>query len=335
MRVRHDGAGRIEAGRGNGSVLTMREVGAALRADPGCHAGPADRRDALDAVLERFFADPAGPSELTLDLSADPRLTDGLAARAGAAETDARLWLVRAAQFFQDPAPWTAGGPAFPLHHAFTGGQRHPVRPAKPTGTVYARWIPWLRRTLTFRTLHLQDDLPVFHRWMNDPRVDHFWGEAGDLDKHRAYLAALAADPHMLPLLGCIDGRPFSYFEVYWARENRLGPYYDAADHDRGWHVVVGEDSCRGRAWVTAWLPSLMHYIFLDDPRTPRIVGEPRADHDGQLRNLDHAGFARIKHVKLPHKRAVLVRLERERFFADRLWAPSQASEPASAPLSP
>jgi acetyl CoA:N6-hydroxylysine acetyl transferase len=38
------------------------------------------------------------------------------------------------------------------------------------------------------------------------------------------------------------------------------------------------------------------------------------------LRNLDQAGFGRIKHIDLPHKCAVLVRLEREHFFARQLW---------------
>ena len=68
-----------------------------------------------------------------------------------------------------------------------------------------------------------------------------------------------------------------------------------------------------------------MHYMFLDDPRTQRIVGEPAASHAQQIRNLDRSGFAKVKHVDFPHKRALLVQLLRERFFADRLWAPGRA----------
>lgn len=213
-----------------------------------------------------------------------------------------------------------------------SGGKRHPRRPEKPTGLVYARHIPWLGETLSFRALVL-DDLPLFHRWMNDPRVDSFWREAGDVDKHRAYLSELIADPHMLPLVGSFGETPFAYFEIYWAKENRIAPFYDAQDYDRGWHVAVGEDAFRGRAYISAWLPSLIHYLFLDDPRTQAVVGELAASHHQQIRNLEVSGFARIKTFDFPHKRASLVMLLRERFFGDRLWLPARhetTAEPAA-----
>ncbi|MDI4664953.1 acetyltransferase [Xanthobacter autotrophicus] len=238
-------------------------------------------------------------------------------------------------------ALWQQGGlwlpqarPVFAQRFALTQGRRHPVRPPKPEGIVYTRFIPWLGARFELRTLDLATDLDRFNRWMNDPRVAEIWDEAGDLDRHRAYLEGLEADPHMLPLMGAVDGASFAYFEVYWAKENRIAPFYDAGDHDRGWHVLVGEDAFRGRAYVATWLPSLMHYIFLDDPRTQRIVGEPRADHHQQLRNLERSGFARVSTFDFPHKRAALVMLLRERFFGDRLWVPDgtlPAPEPRQA----
>lgn len=274
------------------------------------------------AMIERLFAEGEAPRQVLLDLPTS--FADRLCA-AHAAERMGERVLLHGGGFFQNPALWllNAGSNGFPLRYVFTQGQRHPARPPKPQGTVYRRWIPWLEDVFSLRTLAGEADLALLHRWMNDPRVDAFWNEAGDLAQHRAYLAKLDADPHMIPLLGCIGERAFCYFEIYWAKESRLGPYYDAHDWDRGWHVLVGEEVCRGREWITAWLPSLMHYLFLDDARTQRIVGEPRTDHAAQLRNLDRAGFGRIKEIVLPHKRAVLVRLEREHFFTDRLWVPA------------
>lgn len=251
--------------------------------------------------------------------AADAVLRDGLAvARHGRLELLPDMVMQRRAGWLTD-----ASRPAFPLSYVMTDGKRHPLRPPKPQGCVYSRFIPWLSESVNFRVVDIERDLPWVHKWLNDPRVDAFWSEAGDLDKHRHYLARLLADAHMLPLIGCFGDRPFGYFELYWAKENRIAPFYDAGDYDRGWHVIVGEDAFRGRRFITAWLPSLMHYMFLDDARTERIVGEPAAAHVQQLRNLDRAGFARIKNFDFPHKRATLVMLLRERFFGDRLWQPA------------
>jgi acetyl CoA:N6-hydroxylysine acetyl transferase len=221
-----------------------------------------------------------------------------------------------------------------PLMYRLSDGRRHPLRGAKPRGVVYRRHIPWLGTTFSFRTVDIGQDLERFNRWMNDPAVAQVWQEEGSLDKHRAYLEAIEADPHMHAMIASLGGEPFAYFEAYWAKENRVGPFCDAADHDRGWHVLVGEPAFRGKAIATAWLTSISHYLFLADPRTQRIVGEPRADHAQQIRNLDRSGYAKVKEFDFPHKRALLVTLLRERYFTDALWWPRAEAPEPTPPVS-
>ena len=72
----------------------------------------------------------------------------------------------------------------------------------------------------------------------------------------------------------------FGYFEVYWVKEDRLGEYCNAENWERGLHVLVGEEKFRGEHRVRAWLGSLVHYCWLDDPRTMTVTLEPRADND-------------------------------------------------------
>jgi acetyl CoA:N6-hydroxylysine acetyl transferase len=96
--------------------------------------------------------------------------------------------------------------------------------------------------------------------------------------------------------------------------------------------VLVGESAFRGKQFATAWLTSISHYLFLDDPRTQRVVGEPRADHAQQIRNLDRSGFAKIKEFDFPHKRALLISMLRERYFGERLWLPrDEPAQPAAS----
>lgn len=243
---------------------------------------------------------------------------------------------VHTEMFWQQARMWrlSAIERGFPIHYVFTGERRHPMRPPKPEGIVYRRYIPWLNQTLIFRTIEIVGDLECFHRWMNDPIVAQFWQETGDVAKHRAYLESIAADSHTTSLIGSLDEEPFGYFEIYWAKENRIAPFYDVDDFDRGWHVLIGEAHLRGKPYVTAWMPSISHYLFLDDIRTRRIVIEPRSDNFKMVRSLTQCGYATLKEFDFPHKRAALGMLLRERFFSERLWVPRTNPNGASSSFS-
>ncbi|MCA1406468.1 acetyltransferase [Ensifer sp. IC3342] len=237
---------------------------------------------------------------------------------------------VFAEMFWQTPEIWMASSSfAYPRRDVFDGKSEHPLRPPKPTECLYARFIPWLSGTLSFHAASL-DDLPDVHRWMNDPRVDEFWNEAGSEAAHKRYLERMLADPHVIPLIGRFNEQAFSYFEIYWAKEDLIGPFCGAGDYDRGCHVIVGEGAFRGKPWFTAWLPSLLHLMFLDDPRTERIVQEPSAAHHRQLCNLQRSGFAHMRSVDLPTKRAAIMSISRQRFFSNRLWHPGVVADEAS-----
>lgn len=218
--------------------------------------------------------------------------------------------------FWQLPQPWLAQPTAaFPQQLQMTDGKRHPRRAPKPVGEVYRRFDPRIQAWISLRTLDVEQDLARFNRWQNNPRVANFWQEQGDLAQHRAYLEKLAADPHTVTLVGCFDDQPFAYFEAYWAREDRIAPFLDADHHDRGVHMLVGEENHRGPHKVASWLSALTHYLFLDDPRTQRVVAEPRADNGKMIGYMQGQGFYREKEFDFPHKRAALMVITREGFF--------------------
>lgn len=104
-------------------------------------------------------------------------------------------------------------------------------------------------------------------------------------------------------------------FRLTISQEDRLGGYFDAGDFDRGRHSLVGDVRFRGPHRVSAWWSSLMHYLYLDDPRTMYVVGEPKETNSTVVMYDFIHGFGLDKFVDLPHKRSAFVRCSRERFF--------------------
>ncbi|PYC22569.1 GNAT family N-acetyltransferase [Aquipseudomonas alcaligenes] len=249
---------------------------------------------------------------LQLD-SVDPALlASGLLVGEGA---DLRI---ERGSFWQLPRPFlrTAGSAGYPQQMVMhPTGRRHPRRAPKPAGEVYRRFDATLGAWISLRTLDIDEDLERFNRWQNTARVAAFWQEEGDLTKHRRYLEELAVDPRVLTLIGCFDDQPFAYYEAYWAKEDRIAPFFDVDDYDRGIHMLVGEESHRGPHKVASWLSALTHYLFLDDPRTQRVVAEPRADNARMIGHMQAQGYHKAKEFDFPHKRAALMVQSREVFF--------------------
>lgn len=197
--------------------------------------------------------------------------------------------------------------------------RRHPRRHPKPSpgSVVYSRYIPFLDEHFSLVALDYRDPehLNLFHTWQNDPRVAAGWKETGTLDEHREYLRRQDEDPHTLTVLGRFNDEFFSYYEIFWAKEDNVGAHYSSGNFDRGRHTLVGNDKFRGPHRVMAWWPSMIHYCFLDDCRTENVIGEPMSTNDKVLTYDYTFGLHQDQIIDLPHKRASLVKVSRERYF--------------------
>lgn len=125
-------------------------------------------------------------------------------------------------------------------------------------------------------------DLDLLHKWMNEPRVNLAWAEAGPKERQRKFLEDALSSRHSFPAIGCWDGKPFGYFEIYWVKEDKLGRLLggNVDNHCRGLHVLVGEQEYRGPHRVKVWLSALVHYAWLADSRTEQVMLEPRVDNE-------------------------------------------------------
>ncbi|KIX07788.1 uncharacterized protein Z518_02442 [Rhinocladiella mackenziei CBS 650.93] len=237
------------------------------------------------------------------------------------------VWVAHPGLYRHLPQPITSY-PAFPCEHTVTFSvegrpihAQHPIRPPKPTrgAVIYSRYVSHLDEFFSMIHLDWRDEkhLKLFHEWQNDPRVSQGWNETGTLEQHREYLRKMDEDPHQMAILAKFNDTYFAYFEIYWAKEDHMGVYLSPApgDWDRGRHSLVGDVRYRGPHRASAWWSSLIHYLFLDDPRTMTVVGEPKYTNSNVLRYDAENGFYIHKLADLPHKRSAIVKCERIRFF--------------------
>ena len=218
----------------------------------------------------------------------------------------------------QRARPWLhdRGERVDPAVRVTTHGVEHPLRPRVPAGLLYRRRCAGIDKVFSLHRFDPAQHLDLFVAWMNDPAVAEFWEQAWPRARLHEYVQERLHDPHTTPLIGCFDDVPFAYFESYWAKEDRLGAHYDAGDHDRGYHMAVGDERFRFRGYGRHWFLAMAHFSFLDEPRTQRLVGEPRVD-QARVRSWGETTAWRVEGtIQFPHKRAVLMTLRREDFFA-------------------
>ncbi|WP_341503410.1 GNAT family N-acetyltransferase [Gallaecimonas sp. GXIMD4217] len=264
------------------------------------------------AVLDRLFA-ASGAEAIALDTALAGALVPlHLLQRQGSHHR-----LTRAA-FYQLREPWLAPEllAIMPQEPTEAG---HPRRPGDPGGVHYRRFIPELGETLGFRLVDIKEDGARFHRWQNDPRVARFWEYPWSRQALDQYLAERLADRHCTPLIGCFDDRPFGYFECYYVAEDRLAPHCQHGPFDQGLHCLVGEAGLLGRRRTLAWLNGLSHYLFLREPRSQQLFGEPRADNVAMRKYVTMTAWEDLGEFDFPHKRAALLRCSRDDFFKETL----------------
>ncbi|NKQ29044.1 GNAT family N-acetyltransferase [Streptomyces galbus] len=171
-------------------------------------------------------------------------------------------------------------------------------------------WGPAATPAGAFRLVpvHVDRDLLLITRWMNDPSVAAFWDLAGpDAVTEEHLRRQLAGDGRSVPCLGVLEGTPMSYWEIYRADLDPLARHYPARPHDTGIHLLIGDAADRGRGLGGVLLRSVADLVLDRRPACARVVAEPDLRNIPSLAAFLTAGFRYAAELELPAKRAGLL----------------------------
>jgi RimJ/RimL family protein N-acetyltransferase len=164
---------------------------------------------------------------------------------------------------------------------------------------------PW--RRAEWRRLDPDADLDVLYGWMHAPHVAPYWELNVPAAELAGYLRTASRDPHRDALLGVLDGEPASYWEAYWAEQDRLATFCPIEPYDQGVHLLIGPVGLTGRGLGRHLLAEVARWQFQREPRTRRLLAEPDARNGRSIRLFERCGFRREAELVLPEKRAVLM----------------------------
>lgn len=150
-------------------------------------------------------------------------------------------------------------------------------------------------------------ELATVVAWMSAPHVAEFWRQAWPdavwADEVRQQRSGL----HSRPWLVSHDGEPVAYVEVYRVARDVIALRHPVAPHDLGVHLAIGDPDRVGRGLGRRLLADVADALLAADPACGRVLGDPEADHQVARRAFAAAGFAPVREVDLPHKRAALM----------------------------
>lgn len=168
--------------------------------------------------------------------------------------------------------------------------------------------VPVLARPWSIRVLSASGPDPsLVSRWMNEPHVSLFWGQAWPPSSWAAEIAAQLAGDYSRPCLVSLDERPLAYVEIYRTPRDVVGLQYDTDPYDLGIHLAIGERDSTGRGLGRRLARAVAAGLSVADPRVRRVWADPDERHLIARRMFQEAGFRFLGIRDLGHKHAALL----------------------------
>ena len=168
---------------------------------------------------------------------------------------------------------------------------------------------------ITFRPL-ATDDLPLLHRWLNNPRVYRWYGgEAPSFaEVAEQYAPRTLAASAIHPYLILHQTAPIGYIQSYMIADD---PEYAALVGDsRGaaaLDVLIGEDASALRGLGAASVRAFLDTVIFAASDTTRCFIDPHPDNLIAMRAYTRAGFRPLRRLDPapPAEPCLLMRIER------------------------
>ena len=164
--------------------------------------------------------------------------------------------------------------------------------------------------SVTFRAMR-EDDIPLFHEWLQQPHVVQWWGRdhaAPTFDHTRAkYLPRVHEGQRVCPYIALLKGCPIGWSQSYVALAAGDGWWEEETDPGvRGIDQFLCDAHILGQGLGTRMVTAFVRLIFAD-PAVTRIQTDPSPENTRAIRCYEKSGFRAVKRIITPDGPALLM----------------------------
>lgn len=168
---------------------------------------------------------------------------------------------------------------------------------------------------ITFRPLAL-DDLPLLHRWLNNPRVYRWYGGAAQpfAAIEEDYAPNIAGQTPTRSSLILHADTPIGYIQTYLVNEYPESvAIIGGAPGGAGIDLFIGEDAYALRGLGAAIVRAFLRAVVFAAPGTTHCFIDPHPENAVAIRAYTRAGFRPVRRIDppLPAEPYLLMRIER------------------------
>lgn len=168
-------------------------------------------------------------------------------------------------------------------------------------------------KTFSFHRL-TYGDLDLMYDWMQEKHLSLFWQLNVPKTEFEWYLKkCLTNESRDMVMVHC-DNLPMAFGIVYQMATDPLRHYYDYDKSDLGAHIAIGRREFLEPEFLIPYLRACAQFVF-GTYDTQRLASESEIKNTILIPALESIGYDNHGVIRLPHKRASLTILERDRFY--------------------
>ncbi|QCS51053.1 GNAT family N-acetyltransferase (plasmid) [Picosynechococcus sp. PCC 11901] len=171
-------------------------------------------------------------------------------------------------------------------------------------------------KTASIRTVDYGQDLERIFNWMHQRHLVPFWKLNLSFTEFQKFLRKSLTAIQKDLVITSLEGEPICYGIFYQVAADNIRHFYPYQKSDIGGHIAIGERRHLTPEYLIPIFRASFQFAFKTYD-TERIIIEPDAKNRILIPLLTNMGFKIYDTVKLPHKKATLMILEKHTFFSE------------------